>query len=132
MPGKYKNADAFVKARVSPAMRPVIKAVREAMRAAAPKAEEVVNWNMPMWLANHYWAFVSAVKTDVKLAFVDGTQFEDRYGLLKGKGSRARHVSFKAAADVKKTLVRYYVRQALKHDAAREPLKSRPANKKKK
>jgi len=50
------------------------------------------------------------------LALCAGAAFEDKYGLLRGVGKHARHVKLKTLEDVKKTALRYYVRQALKFD----------------
>lgn len=117
----YKTVDAYVKGAVPAKLRPVLEAVRDVMRSAAPKASEVISYGIPLWKQNHHLAFVGSVKSDIKLGFVDGLAMDDKYGLLKGRGKVTRHLVFKTVEDVKPTVLRYYIRQALKFDAARAP-----------
>jgi len=45
-----------------------------------------------------------------------GVVFEDRYGLLRGGAKHSRFVRIKKLEELNKPAVRYYVKQALKHD----------------
>jgi hypothetical protein len=129
MPTPHKTVDALVKAEADRHLRPVVEAVRSAMREAAPKIEEFVGYSMPMWRGNGHLAFMSSMKGDVKLGFVAGLKLDDKYKLLKGKGKVTRHLIFKTIEDVKPTVLRHYIRQAVKIDAATKPAK--PSVKKK-
>ena len=134
MPTPHKTVDALVKAEADRELRPVVEAVRSAMRDMAPKIEEFVGYSMPMWRGRGHLAFMSSMKGDVKLGFVAGLKLEDRYKLLKGKGKVTRHLIFKTVDDVKPTVLRYYIRQAVKIDAvagkAKPKATKKPAAKK--
>lgn len=128
MPTEHKTVDALVNADADTALKPVIAAVRAEMRSAAPKIEEFLGYSMPMWRGNGHVAFMSSIRKDVKLGFVHGLKMEDKYGLLKGKGKVTRHLVFKSGADVKPTVLRYYIRQAVAFDKA-AAMKPKPAKK---
>jgi hypothetical protein len=48
----------------------------------------------------------------VNLGFNDGAALEDPKGLLKGSGSRIRHITIKSPDDLKRPELRVYVRRA--------------------
>ena len=123
MPTPHKTVDALVKAEADRALRPVVAAVRATMREFAPRVEEFVGYSMPMWRGSGHLAFMSSIKKDVKLGFVAGLKLEDKYKLLRGKGKVTRHLVFKTVDDVKPAVLRYYIRQAVKIDAAADPAK---------
>ena len=125
MATRYKSVDAYVKGEVKPTLRPVFAAVREIMRESAPRAKEVLSYNIPMWVGNHHIAFIGSAKNDVKLGFVNGLKLEDKYTLLKGRGKVSRHLVLKSLDDVRKTVLRYYIRQAMKLDAEAKRVRSR-------
>lgn len=116
MATKYKTVDAYVKGEVKPEHRPIVASIRAAIREAAPKAAEMISYGIPLWRGNSHIAFIGSVKNDIKLGFVRGLKFEDKYKLLKGRGKVTRHLVFKTPGDVKKTMLRYYIRQAVKLD----------------
>ena len=114
-----------MKGELTPALRPVLAAVREIMRESAPKATEMLSYGIPLWVGSRHIAFIGSVKNDIKLGFVNGLKLEDKYQLLKGKGKVTRHLVLKSVDDVSKTVLRYYIKQALKLDAKPEPMRSR-------
>jgi hypothetical protein len=111
---KIDSVDAFVKAKVQPEHREVVGAIRAVMRGRALKVTEEFSYRMPVWKAGGIVAYLSAGKKAVTLGFVRGNRFEDKYALLKGRGKSSRHLKFRSADDVKKSVLVYYVRQALK------------------
>ena len=64
-------------------------------------------------------AYITAAQHHITFSFTLGVQFEDKYGLLRGKAKHARYLRFKDPDDINKTALRYYVRQALAKDRAR-------------
>lgn len=118
MPTPHKTVDALVEAEADAALKPVIAAVRSAIRKDAPKVEEFVGYGMPMWRGAGHLAFMSSIRKDVKLGFVRGLRMDDKYDLLKGRGKVTRHLIFRTVDDVKPTVLRYYIRQAVALDKA--------------
>ena len=67
----------------------------------------------------------------VNLGFNDGATLDDPKGILQGNGNRIRHITIKAADDLKRPELRAYIRRAIKkaNDDARklgEPPKKKP------
>jgi hypothetical protein len=116
-----QTVDSFVKQKVPPALKPIVATVRELMREWAPKADEKISYGMLVWSGNLIFAWIIPTKKDITFGFMQGAYFEDKYGLLQGTGKHARHVKLKKLEDVQKTILRYYVRQAMKIDKSRFP-----------
>lgn len=111
------TVDEFVEAKVAPEFRPTVAALRALIRECAPGAEEVISYGMPVYKGKTLFAWINPPKKDVKLSFTRGAQLEDKYSLLRGtaKGG-ARHVKMKNIAEVRKSALRYYVKQAVNLD----------------
>jgi len=116
MPVPPLTVDEFVKTRVKPELRPVVEMLRGLMRETAPKADEVIAWGIPMYKAGKYIVVISPTKRDVTFVFTHGTEFEDRFGLLRGKGKVSRHIKLKTVDSVGRAALRYYIRQAVRRD----------------
>lgn len=112
-----KTVDEFVKERVQPEFHDIVKMLRGLMRECAPDATEQIYYGLPMWRGKRPLAWVSPSKREITFGFTFGVEFEDKYGLLKGKGKNARHVKIKKLADANKEALRYYIQQALERDA---------------
>ena len=110
------TVDEFVKSKVEPEFRPVVTAIRNLMKANAPKAQEVISYTLPMYVLKKPVAWISPGKTGVTFGFREGASFEDRYGLLRGVGKHARHVRMKNLDQVNAPALEYYIKQALKLD----------------
>jgi uncharacterized protein YdhG (YjbR/CyaY superfamily) len=113
---KADPVDDFVKRRVQPEHQAVVALVRKLMRVLAPDATEVISYGIPAWRRKRILAVLSPTRKDVTLAFSRGAEFEDRHDRLQGVGKVSKHLKLKDPKDVSKTLLQYYVRQALKHD----------------
>jgi hypothetical protein len=113
-----RAVDDFVKRRMRPEHRGVVALVRKLMRDCAPDATEEVSYDMPVWKANRRFAWLISTQKDVTFGFAQGGEFADRYGLLRGVGKRAKHEKLRSVADTNVTALRYYIRQAVKHDAS--------------
>ena len=110
------TVDEFVKRKVQPEYQPVVAAIRSLMRASAPDAKEVMSYGLPMYIQKMTLAWISPSKTGITLGFTYGSEFEDRYGLLRGVGKHAKHVRMKKLSEVNKPALRYYIKQALRLD----------------
>jgi len=110
------TVDEFVKNRVKPELRPVVERLRALMRETAPQAREMISYGIPMFKAHKHIVVISPTKEDITFSFTHGTEFEDKYGLLRGEGKVSRHIKIKSLDSISKAALRYYIRQALKRD----------------
>ncbi len=112
------TVDEFIKKRVLPEHRATVQKLRQLMHELAPKTEEVVTYGILGWRGTkRIIAVISPTKKDITLAFARGASFEDRYGLLQGVGKVSKNLKFKDAKEIKKTVLAYYVKQALAFEA---------------
>lgn len=111
------TVDEWVEQHVEPALQPIVERLRALMRALAPSAREHVSYNMPSYSGQHLIiAYLNAGRQHVTLSFTVGVNFEDKYGRLRGTAKHARYLRYQSVDDIDETLLRYYVKQALKHD----------------
>ena len=113
-----EEVDTFVRTKVLPEYQPIVARLRELMREMAPDAREVIAYGIPMYKGRKYLVVINPSKSGVTFSFVYGTQFEDRYGLLRGVGKMSRHVKIKSLDKMNEDALRYYLRQALELDAS--------------
>ena len=113
------TVNEFVELKVLPGLQGVLALIRRYMRELAPDAQELVSYGIPCYKGKRIFAVISPTKKDITLSFTHGTEFEDRYGLLRGVGKVSRHIKFKSVGDVTKEVLSYYVKQALALDSSR-------------
>ena len=111
------TVDDFLQKRVQPRHRELVQQLRKLMHELAPATTEVLTYGILGWKARRIIAVVSPTKKDITLAFSRGAAFEDKYRLLQGVGKVSKNLKFKDARDVQKTVLAYYVKQALAADA---------------
>lgn len=110
------TVDDFVQARVLPELQPVVAMIRELMKECAPNVTESISYGIPAYKAKRILAVISPTRKDITFSFSRGSEFEDRYGLLRGVGKVSRHVKIKNLASANKDALRYYIQQALEFD----------------
>ena len=113
------SVDLFVKTRVLPEYRGIVKILRELMRECAPDATEMMSYGIPSYKGHRMLAVISPTKKGITFAFSRGAQFKDKYGLLEGVGKVSKNVRMSTLKDVNKTALRYYIKQAVELDAKR-------------
>lgn len=111
------TVDEFVQTNVLPEFRDVVTMLRELMREAAPEAQELISYGIPAYRMRRIVAVISPTKKDITFSFSRGSQFEDRYGLLKGVGKSSKHVKLKSVDTADRDALRYYIKQAVEFDA---------------
>jgi hypothetical protein len=111
------TVDEFVKVKVLPEYRGIVKALRSLMRQYAPAAEETISYGIPAYKGRRILAVISPTKKGITLAFSRGAEFEDKYGLLEGVGKVSKNVRMSDLKGVNKAALRYYIKQALKLDS---------------
>lgn len=117
MDKKSMTVDEFVRNRVLPELQPIVAMLRELMHETAPGAEEKMSYGIPAYKGRRILIVISPTKKDITFSFSRGAEFEDRYGLLQGKGNVSKHIKIKNLQDVNKDALRYYIGQALEFDA---------------
>ncbi|MGH7764286.1 MAG: DUF1801 domain-containing protein [Candidatus Dormibacteraceae bacterium] len=110
------TVDEFVKKRVLPEYRDIVAELRKLMRNYAPDAREVISYGVPMYKQSRTLAVISPTKQGITLAFSRGARFQDKYGLLEGKGKVSKNVRMRSVKEINKAALRYYIRQALEFD----------------
>lgn len=111
-----QTVDEFVQQRVAPELQPIVARLRELMREIAPTTTELISYDMPVFCGRHILAYITAAKKHITFSFTLGVRFEDKYGLLRGTGKNSRHLQLKTLTGINKTVLRYYVKQALAQD----------------
>ena len=110
------TVDEFVQTRVDPKFWPVVAAIRSLMREAAPEAEEVISYGMPVYRLEKPIAWINAGKTGVTLGFREGRSFEDRHGLLRAASRHSMNVRIRNLGELNRAALEDYVAQAVKID----------------
>jgi hypothetical protein len=112
--------------KVPPTVRPIVKAARRTVKAAAPAAMEIVHMSEPprsktyMWKVLRYstgGANVVGIGTFPKystLFFYRGRELEDGSGMLEGGGRDARFIRLRTPADAERPAVKRLLRNAFK------------------
>ena len=103
-----------------------IASLRQIIRAAAPKAVEVYKWAQPVYEANGPMIFIKAHRSHMNLGFWRGAELADPKGLFEGDGDRMRHIKLSSPADVNKSAITAFVKQAVKLNAEKgDPTKKK-------
>lgn len=110
------DVDKFVKDNIAPELRDVANMLRDLMRELASHAPEEISYGMPMWKGRYPLAWISSSKKYITFSFTNGVEFDDPYGLLKGRGKHARGVKLKTVEGANQEALRHYIRQALDRD----------------
>ena len=114
-----ESVDQFVETKVLPEFRDIVAMLRGLMRECAPDAREHLAYGIPAWTGRRGLAVISPTKKDITFAFSYSASFEDRFGLLRGFGTRSKHVKIRRLQDANMDALRDYIRQAVEHDAGK-------------
>lgn len=112
-----QTVDEFAKTKVLPEFQPIVAMIRKLMKEYAPKATEVISYGIPVYKIKKIFAVISPNKEGITFSFTHGTEFEDKYNLLRGVGKVSRHVKIRDLANVNKEALSYYIQQALEIEA---------------
>jgi len=94
-----------------------IASLRQIIRAGVPKATEAYKWAQPVYESNGPMIFIKAHRSHMNLGFWRGAEMTDPKGLLEGDGDRMRHVKLTSLADINKTAITAFVKQAVRLNA---------------
>ena len=114
------TVDDFVKTKILPEYRDVANKLRQLMWEAAPKAIEEISYGIPVYKGKRIFAVISPNKKGITFSFSHGSEFEDKYDLLRGVGKVSKHIKIKSLKDVDSTVLKYYIKQAVLMDSKRD------------
>jgi len=109
---------------VPPAVRPNVKAARQAIRSVAPRAAEHIYMSKPPRSSTYMWKLlrytvdgenVVGIGTFARhsaLFFYRGRELEDGSGLLQGGGKDSRFITLRSPADAQRPAVRRILQKA--------------------
>ena len=112
--------------KVPPTVRPIVQAARRAVKAVAPKADEISYQSQPPRSSTYMWKIVryavdgqnvvgiGTFPRHSTLFFYRGRELDDGSGLLEGSGKDSRFVTLEAPADAEQPAVKRLLREAFK------------------
>jgi hypothetical protein len=115
MPSKrpqQKSGNRFVRDD-NPALRPVVRGVKELVKRIAPESRETLNsWGVPTFEDKGPFCIYMVGKNHVTLGFHSGALLEDPAGILEGTGKNIRHVKLRTKEDLERPEVAALIRAA--------------------
>jgi hypothetical protein len=126
MPSKSDMTVTELVRKVPTTVRPIVQAARRTIKAAAPKAEEIVYMADPPRSKSYMWKIlryadggnnVVGIGTFARhsaLFFYRGRELDDGSGILQGSGKESRFISLQTPADAERPAVKRIVRKAFK------------------
>lgn len=114
--------DKFIGEKVLPQYRPIVQAFRSLVARAAPDLSEGMRggteayYGVPVYRLKRDVIAISPSKKGITFAFSKGAQFEDRYGMLQGRGKMNRNVVVTSMEGFNEEALACYIRQALEAD----------------
>ena len=112
--------------KVPPTVRPIVQAARRAVKAVAPKADEISYQSQPPRSSTYMWKIVrytvdaenvvgiGTFPRHSTLFFYRGRELDDGSGLLEGSGKDSRFITLRAPADAEHPAVKRLLREAFK------------------
>jgi len=110
------TVDEYVKTRVLPEYQGIVTMIHRLMHESAPDATETISYGMPVFKRKKLFAYINSNKRGITFSFTRGAVFEDKYGLLRGKGKSSRHVKIISIETANIEALQYYIQQALELD----------------
>jgi hypothetical protein len=120
MPSITHGTFAGIVASAAPALRPVCLSLRREIVtlhkdcfATIWRKQRIASFGVgPKKMTEHY-AYIAVYARHVNLGFYHGAALEDRAGLLKGTGTRLRHISFLDVPSTRRAAVTALLREAI-------------------
>lgn len=109
MAGKPKTIDDYL-ARISPDERPALEALREAIRGAAPKAEECISYQLPAFRLDGRMLLSFGAATNHCAFYPGAFPIAAHRTALKGYDTGKGTIRFQAAKRLPASLVRKLVK----------------------
>jgi len=113
------DVDKFV-AGVDPPLRPIVVALRETVREAAPELREEIFMGIPTYSLRGFVCYIAPYTRHVNLGFHRGAHLSNPPSILEGTGKGLRHVKIRTPAEARARALRALLRKAVANDAAME------------
>lgn len=108
-----RTVDAYV-AALPPEQRPIAKALRELVGAAAPGATESIKWAQPVFEDHGPFAYIKGSRGHVTFGFWRGVELDAGRGRLESAGSKMAHVKLNGVGDIRRSQLATLIKQAVK------------------
>ena len=124
MKARARDVSASTLVGLSPAVRPIVEAARQTVRAVAPHAEEAVcqgkkprspsmMWKLARYLVDGQTVVTIGTFTKhSSMFFARGADLDDGAGLLEGAGKKLRYITLRTPADARRAAVKKVLREA--------------------
>ena len=113
---KLLGVDLYL-SKLQPPIQEIAVTLRAIVTEAAPKAEETIKWNMPVYMSDGLLCSIMAAKGHVSCIFYNGKDLSDPKELLSGNGKKMKFIQFRELKDVKEDDLRRWIKQAVKINA---------------
>jgi uncharacterized protein YdhG (YjbR/CyaY superfamily) len=120
-----KDVDAYL-AAVPPAVRAVLERLRKTIRAAAPKAEELISYQMPAYKHRGMLVFFAAFKNHCSFFVASKSLMKTLRDDLQAYDVSGVTIHFTAEKPLPAALVRKIVKARVEENEARFQKKERP------
>ncbi len=113
------SVDEYIAQKLTVEQAEIVNALRQLVRATAPKSSEQIKWAQPVFEENGPFAFIKPAKAHVTFGFWRGAELADPSGLLLGDGDRMKHIRLTSVKDIRKKEFQAFVKQAVKLNHAK-------------
>ena len=112
--------------KIPPAVRPIVQAARQTVKAVAPTADEISYQSQPPRSSTYMWKIVRYAVDGANVVgigtyprhstmfFYRGRELDDGSGLLEGSGKDSRFITLRTPADAERPAVKQLVKKAFK------------------
>ena len=112
--------------KIPPAVRPIVQAARQTVKAVAPTADEISYQSQPPRSSTYMWKIVRYAVDGANVVgigtfprhstmfFYRGRELDDGSGLLEGSGKDSRFITLRAPADAERPAVKQLLKKAFK------------------
>lgn len=87
----------------------IITALRKMVLQIMPKAEEVMMYGGIVYKNDKLLCGLFTRKKHISIEFGNGSEMDDPYSVLEGKGKERRHIKISRYRDIKEKKVQYYI-----------------------
>lgn len=120
---KFKSVDEYI-ATIPENVKPALEQLRKAIRQAAPKAEEVISYNMPAYKQNSVLVYFAAAKEHIGFYPTSSPIVAFKDALAAYKTSKGA-IQFPIEKSIPLKLVKDIVKYRIAEDAAKAEAKAK-------
>jgi len=110
--------DSYIES-VEADLKPIVSKLRKAIISVSTDLKEDIKWSVPTYSINKNICSIMAHKKHVNLQVFRGAHIEDS-DLLSGTGKDMRHIKYENLNDVKVSVIKNVIRQAIIVDSGEQ------------